>query len=163
MMPIHLTDHVALVLFLWVLGNQGGVPIPVGPPLLAAGALAHGRLELVTILAVGVGAALCADVAWYCVGRWHGVRALGPLRRRSTWAGAWIDRVANLPRAHEVVLLMGVRFLPELNPLAAGLAGATRVTLGRYLSCSAGTALVWAGTWTGLGYLLGAVIAGYLP
>jgi membrane protein DedA with SNARE-associated domain len=160
MMTTHLTDHVALVLFLWVLGNQAGVPVPVGPPLLAAGALARSNRELLTILAVGVGAALCADVAWYCVGRWHGLRALGPLRRRSTWAGAWIDRVANLSRAHEVVLMMGARFLPELNPLAAGLAGATRATLGRYLSCAAGTALIWAGTWTGLGYVLGAAIAG---
>jgi membrane protein DedA with SNARE-associated domain len=151
-MTAHLTDHVALVLFLWVLGNQAGVPVPVGPPLLAAGALA-----------LGVGAALCADVAWYCVGRWHGLRALGPLRRRSTRAGAWIDRVANLSRAHEVVLMMGARFLPELNPLAAGLAGATRATLGRYLSCAAGTALIWAGTWTGLGYVLGAATAGLSP
>jgi len=162
-MTAHFTDHVALLLFLWVPGNQAGLPVPVGPPLLAAGAMAHSNRELMTILAVGVGAALCADVAWYCVGRWHGVRALGPLRRRSTWAGAWIDRVANLSRAHEVFLLMGARFLPELNPLAAGLAGATRATLGRYLSCAAGTALIWAGTWTGVGYVLGAAIAGLSP
>ena len=54
---------------------------------------------------------------------------------------------------------MGARFLPELNPVAAGLAGATRATLGRYLPCAVGTALIWAGTWTGLGYVLGAAMA----
>ena len=31
------------------------------------------------------------------------------------------------------VVLLGARFLPEANPAPAGLAGASRATLGRYL------------------------------
>ena len=107
-----------------------------------------------------VGAALCADIAWYSVGRRQGARALARLCRRFEWASRRLERVAHLPLGHEVALLMSARFLPELNPVAAGFAGATRATLGHYLPCAAGTALIWAGTWTGLGYLLGAAIAG---
>jgi len=147
-------DHVTWALFLWVLGNQAGIPVPVGPALLAAGALAHSNLDLMMILAVVVGAALCADLAWYSVGRWRGAQVLGPIRRRFEWVSA------NLSPVDEVMLLMGARFLPELNPLAAGLAGATRATLGRYLPRAAGSALIWATTWTGLGYVLGAAVAG---
>src|SRR5262245_13592256 len=132
-MTTALTDHLTWVLFLWVLANQAGVPIPVGPALLGAGALARSNLDLMTILAVVIGAALCADMAWYGVGRWRGARVLSPLRRRFDWVRKRIDRVANLSPVEEVVFLMGTRFLPELNPVAAGLAGATRTTLGRYL------------------------------
>jgi membrane protein DedA with SNARE-associated domain len=156
-----LSDHVAWALFLWVLGNQAGAPVPVGPALLAAGALAHSNFDLMTTVTVVVGAALCADLAWYSVGRWRGAQVLGRLRLRFEWLSTRIDRATNLSTAHEVVFLVGARFLPELNPLAAGLAGATRATIGRFLPCAVGSALIWAGTWTGLGYVLGAAIAGY--
>jgi len=67
-----------LALFLWVLANQGGVPIPVVPALLGAGALAGsgGSLSGVVTLAVSIAAALCADLTWYLLGRWRGSRAL---------------------------------------------------------------------------------------
>src|SRR5262249_13644038 len=117
--------------------------------------------DLVTILAVVVGASLCADVAWYSVGRWHGARVLDPLRRRFAWVSARIDSLTNLRRLHAVVFLVGIRFLPEINPFVAGLAGATRATPGEYVLCAVGSALLWAGTWTGLGYVLGAAIAGH--
>jgi len=159
-MTTFLIDHTAWVLFLWVLGNQAGAPIPATPAILAAGALAHSNFEFMTVMAVVVGASLCADVAWYSVGRWRGAQVLSPLRLRFDWVSARIDRAANLPLAHEVVRV-GVRFLPELNPVAAGLAGATRATLGRYLPCAAGSALIWAGTWIGLGYVLRGAIAGH--
>jgi membrane protein DedA with SNARE-associated domain len=160
-MTTFLVDHTAWVLFLWVLGNQAGAPIPVTPAILAAGALAHSHFEFMTVLAVVVGAALCADVAWYSVGRWRGAQVLRPLRLRFEWVSTRIERAANLSMAHEVVLRVGVRFLPELNPVAAGLAGATQATLGRYLPCAVGSAFIWAGTWIGLGYVLGAAVAGH--
>ena len=46
------------------------------------------------------------------------------------------------------------RFLPELNPIAAGLAGATGVAIGRYVAMSGVSAVAWAGGWTTAGYLL---------
>ena len=65
--------HLEWVLFGWVLANQGGVPLPVVPVLLAAGALAAtGRVSIVETVAVAVGASLCADLGWYGVGRWRG-------------------------------------------------------------------------------------------
>jgi membrane protein DedA with SNARE-associated domain len=151
--------HVAGILFLWVLVNQAGVPIPVTPPLFLAGAFAHGTLDLLLLVGVIVGAALCADVAWYAVGRWRGELALNPIRRRSRWAAAWIDRLSHLSLVQRVALLIGARFVPEMNPVAAGFAGASHTTLARYLPCAATTALIWGATWTGLGYALGVTFA----
>lgn len=159
-MTMFIDDNAGWVLFLWVLGNQAGVPVPVVPPLLAAGALARTDLEFMSILAVTVGAALCADLTWYAVGRWRGAQTLARLRRHFRWASAHVDRLASLSPAHQVALLLSARFLPEINPITAGVAGATRTPFARYLLCAAATALVWAVTWMGLGYAVGAVLAG---
>jgi membrane protein DedA with SNARE-associated domain len=158
-MPILLTDQVAWILFLWVLVNQAGVPLPVVPALLGAGALARTHLELMTIMIVVVAAALCADAAWYSLGRWRGGEALAPLRRRFTWVKRHLDGATGISVSHGIVLLMGARFVPELNPVVAGVAGATRATPGRYFLCATASALIWAGTWTGLGHVLGAALA----
>src|SRR5688500_15210265 len=118
MMMTLVSDHVPVILFLWVLGNQAGIPLPVVPAILAAGALAGGTGDLAAILAVGVGAALCADLAWYAVGRWHGGRALTWFGR-FRWARRGMDRMAKLSPAHRALVLVGARFLPEVNLVTA--------------------------------------------
>src|SRR6266487_1645677 len=58
------------MLFAWVFADQAGIPIPVVPLLLGAGALAGGqRLSLSLAIALAVAASLVADLAWYAVGR----------------------------------------------------------------------------------------------
>lgn len=149
-------DHVELVLFGWVLANQSGVPVPVVPGLLAAGALAaNGRLSIVEIFTVAVVATLCADLGWYGLGRWRGAGVLALLGGLSPRAQALVRRAQDGFLAHAGKFQLTARFLPELNPVAAGLAGATRVSIARFVGYGAMSALGWAGIWTGLGYLLG--------
>jgi membrane protein DedA with SNARE-associated domain len=156
-----MTPHAGWALFVWVLANQAGVPVPVAPFLLAAGALARsGSLDLIIVCAVVVGAALCADLVWYSLGRWRGAQVLGALSRLFRVPNALVDRVESLFAAHQLGLLLSAKFLPELNPVAAGLAGVTHVGLARYLLSAAGSALVWAGAWASAGYLLGGAVAG---
>lgn len=156
-----MTPHAGWVLFVWVLANQAGVPVPVAPSLLAAGALAgSGSLRFIMVLAVVVAAALCADLVWYSLGRWRGAEALGALSRLFRLPNMSVNRVGSLFLTHQLGFLLSARFLPELNPVAAALAGATSVRLIRYLLCAAGSALVWAGAWASAGYLLGGAVAG---
>ncbi len=156
-----MTPHAGWVLFVWVLANQAGVPVPVAPFLLAAGALAgSGSLRFIMVLAVVVGATLCADLVWYSLGRWRGAQALRALSRLFRLSNTSVDRVGSLFLDHQLGFLLSARFLPELNPIAAGLAGVTRVRLTRYLLSAAGSALVWAGVWASVGYLLGGAVAG---
>ena len=144
-----------LALFVWVLANQGGVPVPAGPALLGAGALAgSGDLSVVVILAVSVAAALCADLPWYLLGRWRGRRALDLLTCRVPQARTHVLYASHLLLAHLRALQLGARFLPVLNPIAAGLAGAAGMSVSRFLPGAAVSATVWAGSWIGIGYLL---------
>jgi membrane protein DedA with SNARE-associated domain len=156
-----MTPHAGLVLFLWVLANQAGVPVPVAPFLLGAGALARsGSLRFIMVLAVVVGAALCADLVWYSLGRWRGAQALAVFSRLFRLPNTLANRFERLSVAHQLGFVLSARFLPELNPFAAGLAGVTRVRLARYLLWAAMSALVWAGAWASAGYLVGGTVAG---
>jgi membrane protein DedA with SNARE-associated domain len=129
-----MTQHVPWALFVWVLANQGGVPVPVAPWLLAAGALAgSGSVSVTVLLTCVVTATLGADLLWS------------------------VSRAARVLRAHRVAFMWSARFLPELNPVAAGLAGATHMTLTHFLGHAAGSAVGWAGVWIGVGYLLGRI------
>ena len=143
-------------LFVWVLANQSGVPIPVVPALLGAGALAGsgGSLSLVVTLAVSIAAALCADLTWYLLGRWRGRRALDLLTRLVPKARTHVQCAAHRLRTHQRLFQLSARFLPEVNPIAAGLAGAARMSVSRFLPGAAVSAAVWSGSWIGIGYLL---------
>lgn len=156
-------DHVEWVLFGWVLANQGGVPVPVVPGLMAAGALAaSGRLSVVGALAIAVAATLCADLGWYAMGRWRGMGVLALVGRLLPRARALVRRAQDGFVAHAVRFQLSARFLPELNPIAAGLAGATRLDFARFAGYGAISAVAWAGIWTGIGYLLGDAVVEFV-
>jgi membrane protein DedA with SNARE-associated domain len=152
------------LLFALVFVNQGGVPIPAVPSLLMAGARAGtGRMGLVTTALEIVAAALAADLVWYAVGRWRGPQARALVGRISGRAAARVELAERRFQAHGIAFLLGARFLPELNPLAAGMAGATGMTLRRFVVIATTSALVWAAVWVGTGYVLGPVAAGIPP
>jgi membrane protein DedA with SNARE-associated domain len=153
------TQHVVWLLFAWVFVNQAGVPIPVVPSLLAAGALAaHGGTSLGPIVVTVVAGALSADLVWYGLGRWRGTSALASVGRLFRRATRVVDSAERRFLAHQVAFLFASRFLPELNPIAAGMAGVAGLTLGRYVPIVATSALVWAAAVTGVGYALGSVM-----
>jgi membrane protein DedA with SNARE-associated domain len=151
-------------LFAWVAVNQGGVPIPVVPSLVAAGALAGaGHASFATLVAVIVGASLVADLVWYGIGRWASPHVLRLLERLSGRAAARVKAAERHVLAHRLGFMLCCRFLPEVNPLAAALAGAARAAPGRYMLVSTMSALAWAGTWTGAGYALHHVAIAIAP
>jgi len=148
-------EHATWFLFAWVFCNQAGVPVPVVPALLGAGALAgSGHLSVAVMTGIAVGAALAADLGWYGLGRWRGARVLKMLGRFAPNAGILVSRARPLFVAHSGAFQLAARFLPELNAIAAGLAGAKKVSITRFVCYGAVSALTWAGGWIGLGYLL---------
>ena len=152
--------HTEWFLFVWIFGNQAGVPLPVIPALLGAGVLAgNGYLSMGAIIGIAVGASLAADLTWYGLGRWRGARVLKMLGRVAPNAGIFVSRARPVFFAHAAAFQLGARFLPEMNAIAAGLAGDTKVSVTRFVCYGALSALIWAGGWTGLGYLLSQAVA----
>ena len=61
-----LLHHIEMVLFLTVLAEQIGLPIPAVPLLLAAGAVAgDGQASLVVLTTLSVAACLLSDMVWF--------------------------------------------------------------------------------------------------
>ena len=72
------------IVFLNVLLQQAGLPVPAVPTLLLAGGLAAGSRHMASMLAAAIVAAVFADGLWYLAGRSFGYRVLSALCRLST-------------------------------------------------------------------------------
>jgi membrane protein DedA with SNARE-associated domain/rhodanese-related sulfurtransferase len=160
--PPLLTQYGLVVIFVWAFAVQAGAPAPAVPMLLGAGALSGaGRMNLVSAIAAAMAATVVADVLWYSLGRSHGTRVLGLLCRFSLDPDSLIRHAKERFVAHRLRYLVLAKFLPGVNPLAAGLAGAVPIRLTRFVLYATAGALLWAGVWMVVGYL-GADVIEYI-
>ncbi len=148
-----LLRHGYAVLFGFVLVEQAGLPVPAVPVLLAMGALAGmGRFGLGWALLVAVAACLLSDSLWYVLGRRHGARILGLLCRISLEPDSCVRRTENLFARQGARALLVAKFVPGLSAVATPVAGLIRMRPVSFLLWDGGGALLWAGTYLGLGY-----------
>ncbi|WP_341679126.1 rhodanese-like domain-containing protein [Niveibacterium sp. SC-1] len=147
--------HGPLLVFLNVLAEQFGVPLPAVPTLLVAGALAaQGELSGSTVLILAVLGSGIANFSWYLAGKRHGVRILGLMCRISLSPDACVRRTENVFVRWGAASLLVARFVPGLSAVASPLAGAMGFSASRFiLFDSLGTTL-WAGAAIGAGMLL---------
>jgi membrane protein DedA with SNARE-associated domain len=151
-----LVAHGHLVVFLWVLAGQAGVPVPQLPLLLAAGALAAaGHLSLWLLLALAVVASLLSDFAWYLLGRRYGTRVLALLCRISLEPDSCVRRTQLAFSSAGALTLVTSKFIPGLATAAPPLAGASHMRPWPFLWIDAVGAAIWALAFLLPGYLLG--------
>jgi membrane protein DedA with SNARE-associated domain/rhodanese-related sulfurtransferase len=152
------------VVFLNVLLEQLGVPVPAIPTLVVAGALAaDGRLPAAGLFALVLAACLIGDSAWYLAGRAYGVRVMRLLCRISLTPDICVSQTqASFERwgAGAVVI---AKFLPGLSMIAPPLAGATRMSFLRFASLSLLGSTLWVGAALLAGALLRPQIIALLP
>ena len=149
-----LVRHGYLVLFLWILFEQGGIPAPSMPLLLAVGALAGaGKLNLAICTVLAVVATEISDICWYELGRRRGVAVLNLLCRISLEPDSCARRTTDLYARHGAKSLLVAKFVPGLTTVAPPLAGIFHMRLQRFLFFDALGSLVWSGTYLGLGYV----------
>lgn len=148
-----LVRHGYSVLFLWVLAEQAGLPLPAPPLLLAAGALAgSGQLSATGALAVVTAAAVLGDLFWYELGRRRGSRVLNLLCRLSLEPDSCVRRTEELFARHGARSLVLAKFVPGLSTAAPPLAGMFGMRLSRFLLFDLVGTWLWAGSFLLLGY-----------
>jgi membrane protein DedA with SNARE-associated domain len=149
-----LIQHGYALLFLWVLLEQMGLPIPAIPLLLAAGALAgSGRMNLALAVSLALSAVILADVFWYHLGRYRGGRILKLLCRISLEPDSCVRRTENVFLRHGAYSLLIAKFVPGLNTAAPSLAGIFRMPVPRFMLFDFLGGLFWVATFTGLGFI----------
>jgi membrane protein DedA with SNARE-associated domain/rhodanese-related sulfurtransferase len=149
-----LFQHGYLVLLVWVFAEQGGVPIPSTPLLLAAGALAGaGRMNFTWALLTCLAAALTADTMWYQLGRIRGIKVLQLVCRISLEPDSCVRRTEGLFEKRGARTLLFAKFVPGLNTVATPLAGIVQMRFQKFLLYDALGSLFWAGSFLAAGYV----------
>jgi membrane protein DedA with SNARE-associated domain/rhodanese-related sulfurtransferase len=152
------------LIFLNVLLEQLGVPLPAIPTLVLAGALAaNGKLPGSAVFALAVAASLIGDTSWYLAGRAYGVRVMKLLCRISLTPDTCVSQTQSTFERWGARALIAAKFIPGLSMIAPPLAGATRMHYGRFAFFSALGAALWVGGALLAGVLLKSQIAQLLP
>jgi membrane protein DedA with SNARE-associated domain/rhodanese-related sulfurtransferase len=143
-----------LLLFVVVLAEQVGLPIPAAPVLLAAGALAGaGKLSLSLAIVLALVACLLGDLLWYYLGRYRGARVLGLLCRISLEPDYCVRRTENFFIRYGTKSLLIAKFIPGLSTVTPALAGLFKISVGQFLLYNGLGALLWTMAFILPGYL----------
>jgi membrane protein DedA with SNARE-associated domain len=149
-----LADHGYLVLFVFVLLEQTGVPLPAIPALLGVGALVGmGQMVASVAVVVATAASILADLLWYRIGRSRGGRVLHLLCRISLEPDSCVRVTQNSFERWGARSLLIAKFVPGLNTIAPPMAGINGMPLSRFLLFDGLGALLYIGTFILLGWI----------
>jgi membrane protein DedA with SNARE-associated domain/rhodanese-related sulfurtransferase len=153
----------AWIVFLNTLIHEAGLPAPLTPTVLVAGAAMSDVVKQTAQLtaAIVVGSVL-GNAVWFALGRKYGSRVLTRLCKLSLSPQSCVTKTgAAFGRWGSGLLVIG-RFIPGVSLVAPPIAGALGMTWPRFLSFSALGAAIWALPIILLGYLLKEVLASLL-
>jgi membrane-associated protein len=141
-----LVHHYGLVaLFLLIMLESGGVPLPGETALIAAAIFAsQGKLNIAEVIAVAAAAAIVGDNLGYWIGRTWGRKALtwfGPIERWSRRALPWSERFFE---RHGPKTIFFARFFSILRVTAAWIAGLSRMDWWTFFLWNAAGGICWA-------------------
>ena len=162
-----------VVVFLNVLLEQAGLPLPSYPVLMTATALAAGATGLAgveiagmsslpAILLAGVAGAVIADLAWFVAARRHGRKVLITLCRISLSPDSCVRQTESTFKKFGPLSLTFAKFVPGLTNIAVALAGLTKTRPAVFLVCDLIGALLFVGAAIALGLIFRDAIADVL-
>lgn len=161
-MPIALDFFVRygyLVVLLWVLTEQLGIPIPSTPLLLTAGTLtATHKLNLEGILAAALLGSLVADSVWYLFGKRYGGAVVRLVCRLSFESTACVTKTEGYFTRRGAAALLLAKFVPGLGTMAAPIAGQIGMGYPKFVAFDTAGILLWSLTVTLGGRFFGDIL-----
>lgn len=154
-----IAEYGLLVVFVNILVQQLGAPVPGYPMLMITGALAaRGELDLPALLGTAVLACLIADSIWYAIGARSGRRVLRTLCRISLSPDSCVRQTESIFTRFGAPSLLLAKFIPGFASVATALAGAMRIPRGAFVLFDALGATLWVGIGLALGWLFAPAI-----
>jgi membrane protein DedA with SNARE-associated domain/rhodanese-related sulfurtransferase len=137
-------DYRILMITVNVLANQLGLPVPVIPTLIVAGAwAAQGTISPAELFTGAIMACVAADSVWFLAGRVYGNGVMKLLCRISLTPDSCVsDTQSRFERWGSNALLVA-KFVPGLALIAPPLAGATKMAWPRFVAFSAFGSAAW--------------------
>jgi membrane protein DedA with SNARE-associated domain/rhodanese-related sulfurtransferase len=148
-------EHIGVAaIFLFVLVEQAGLPIPAYPLLIIAGAWsAQGGASFASILAAAIAACLIADLTWYVAGNRIGSRVLQAMCRLSLEPDSCVSDTERMFTRFGARVLTFAKFVPGLGAVATAMSGVTSAPLGAFIFYD----VIGAALWSGAAIALGAI------
>jgi membrane protein DedA with SNARE-associated domain/rhodanese-related sulfurtransferase len=148
-------EHAGIaVVFLVVLVEQAGLPIPAYPLLIIAGAWsAQGGAPFASILAAAICACLIADVGWYLAGQRLGSRVLRAMCRLSLEPDSCVSDSERMFTRFGTRVLTFAKFVPGLGAVATAMSGVVGAPLGYFVLYDVIGATLWASAGIALGVI----------
>jgi membrane protein DedA with SNARE-associated domain/rhodanese-related sulfurtransferase len=145
--PFLFAQHGLLAVFLGVLVEQLGAPVPALPFLLLAGsAAASDGVFAVKAVAVATLASMLADTLWFFAGRRYGRRVLALLCRISISPDSCVRQSELSFAKRGIATLVVAKFVPGLSTLAPPLAGALGMRTASFAIFNLAGSVLWAGS-----------------
>jgi membrane protein DedA with SNARE-associated domain len=144
-----------LIVFLGVMLEGVGIPLPGETVLIAAGALAHrGHLTLWETMAWGGLGAVMGGQVGYCVGRFGGRPFVQRWGRYVFITPERLRRAERFFEQHGGRAVFLSRFITGLRVFGAFVAGMSRMSWGTFTIYSVLGGVVWAAAAVALGYIM---------
>ena len=160
-MPV---DYRILMITINVLANQLGLPVPVIPTLIVAGAwAAQGTISPAALFAAAIFACVAADSVWFLAGRVYGSGVMKLLCRISLTPDSCVSDTQSRFERWGANALLVAKFVPGLALIAPPLAGATKMAWLRFLAFSTLGSAAWVGVAVGGGMLFRHQIEQVMP
>jgi membrane protein DedA with SNARE-associated domain/rhodanese-related sulfurtransferase len=156
-----LSQHGYSVLFVAVLLEAIGFPVPAAIALLlAGGASAGGILQPALALSCALLAMMLGDTLMFLLGRYTGWWLLGLLCRVSLNPESCILRSADSFYERGRWVLVLAKFVPGMNTMAPPLAGSMNMRLWPFLGLDFAGTVLYVSAYFGLGYVFSDAIGG---
>jgi membrane protein DedA with SNARE-associated domain/rhodanese-related sulfurtransferase len=153
---VELSGQAGLALItLNVLVDQAGLPVPAGPTLLVAGAIAAAHYGWgAELFVLAIGACLAADLGWFIAGRVYGNGVMRLLCRVSLSPDSCVSETQLRFERWGGKALIVAKFVPGLSIIAPPLAGALRMSASRFTTLSTVGSALWVSVYMVAGALL---------
>lgn len=149
-----IAQHGYLLVFLLVLAEAIGLPVPAAVALVAGGAAAAAHLLwLPAVIFLAITAMLLGDSLFYILGRHMGWALLGVLCRVSTNPETCILRSAESFYKRGKITLVIAKFIPGVNTMAPPLAGSMKMRFLQFLRLDLAGASLYALAYIVLGFV----------
>ena len=146
--------HGYLLIFMVVLAEAIGLPVPAAVALVAGGAAAAaGALSVAKVLILALVAMLIGDTLLFVLGRYMGWGLLGLLCRLSVNPESCILRSAESFYKRGKATLLFAKFIPGVNTMAPPLAGSMKMRPLQFLRFDAAGASLYILAYGGLGFV----------
>jgi len=142
------------IVFVGVLLDQGGLPLPsFSLVIVAAGVATEAGQPVWPIFALAVVATLIADLAWFAGGRRFGAAMLRMICRVSLSPDSCVGTTRRIYTRWGAPSLIFSKYVPGLAAVATTLAGESRIPVARFALYDGIGAALWAGGGVALGVI----------